>query len=506
MTSRNSLRKNLARIVGPSRVFTDAPNRLLYSADTMTGCVLDRKAGKKLHLPDVIVRPKNAAEVMKIVKLASRTKTPIVPYGAGSGVAGGTVPLHGGIVLDLSRMNAISPVVEKNGKFSVTAEAGVIGHHLELELNEKGYTMGHYPSSLFCASIGGYLAARSAGQLSSKYGKIEDMAEGVEVVLPSGRLVRMGAPVPGFPKIRSQDLFIGNEGTLGILTRGRFRVFPLPETTLYRGVLFANVAKASEAIRLIMQSGLKPSVVRLYDPLDTILLRYGQKQSGDAAHSSGHSSGSSSGRLYALLLKKPTWVQKAMEGLSQKAMLVLAFEGEAHVARAHEAEALEICLSQGGRDQGEGPGLHWLNHRYSASFKLVPLWDQDAVVDTIEVATTWDRLMGLYDAMRQALMPQVLTLAHFSHAYPEGCSIYFTLVGKKKNHEENRDLYVRMWRDAMEACLKAGGTISHHHGIGFLKGKFLPRELGAGMDFYRTLKKKLDPKGIMNPGKMGLHA
>ena len=381
----------------------------------MTGCVLDQKAGQTPHRPDVVVRPKNVSETVEIIKLASREKIPVVPYGAGSGVAGGTVPLRGGILLDLSRMTKIGPVVDdEKGKFSVTAEAGVIGHHLELELNEQGYTMGHYPSSLFCASIGGYLAARSAGQLSSKYGKIEDMAEAVEIILPSGELISMDTPVPGFPKIRAQDLFIGTEGCLGVFTRGRFRIFPLPKATRYRGILFPDVPQALAAIRRVMQSGLKPAVVRLYDPLDTLLLRYGQKKhasSGTKQHSG------STLFLYSLLLKKPSWIQASIERFFQKAMLVLAFEGEPEVALAHEKEALEICADEGGRDQGEGPGLHWLNHRYSASFKLVPLLSQDAVVDTIEVATTWRNLTHLYQTMRLALMPHALVLAHFSRCY-----------------------------------------------------------------------------------------
>ncbi len=487
------IRKSLEAIVGAQYVATDAANRLLYSRDMMTGSVLEMKAGLKPYLPDLICYPKNREEIAAILKMANRTRVPVVPYGVGSGVSGGTIPLHGGIMLDLKRMDRIEKIMEEDGAFSVVAQPNIIGQHLEMALNERVFTMGHFPSSIFCATLGGYLACRSAGQLSSKYGKIEDMVEEIEVVLPSGKIVPFGGSVPGFPKIRPRDLFVGTEGCLGVITRAKLKIHPLPPVTRYRGVGFKRLELALQAMREIMQEGLKPSVIRLYDPMDTLLLKYGHQKEGG-----------SSQRIKNFLLRHPTWIQTLAETLSRQVLLILAFEGDRTTAKVLEKEGLRISQKYGGRDLGEEPGLHWLQNRYSVSFKFMPVIDADAFVDTIEVATTWDKLIGLYEGMKKVLTRETLLLAHFSHAYPEGCSIYFTVLGKGRSSKENCKMYRKAWEDAMEACLKAGGTISHHHGIGLLKAKYLPRELGGAMKFYREIKKKLDPNNIMNPGKMGL--
>ena len=156
------------------------------------------------------------------------------------------------------------------------------------------------------------------------------------------------------------------------------------------------------------------------------------------------------------------------------------------------------------KDLGETPGLHWLKHRYSVSYKMPKVFLEGSFVDTIEVASTWDQLPALYSTIREALMPEALVLAHFSHAYVDGCSIYFTILSRTGNCQEDRERYQSLWTKAMEASLKVGGTISHHHGIGLLKAKFLPQELGTGMEWYRQMKNTLDPHHVMNPGKMGL--
>jgi len=184
--------------------------------------------------------------------------------------------------------------------------------------------------------------------------------------------------------------------------------------------------------------------------------------------------------------------------------LILGFEGEPELIKIQEQSALKICKKSISKDLGEKPGLHWLKHRYSVAEKMPKVFAMNAFVDTIEVATTWDKLSSLYTKMKRVLTPEVLVLAHFSHAYPEGCSIYFTFLGRKGSAKKDIKTYERVWDEAMTACLKAGGSISHHHGIGLLKAKFLPQELNGAMPFYHQMKNKLDPHHIMNPGKMGL--
>ncbi len=503
--------QDLKTLLGPGRVATDPSNRLLYSRDMMSGGLLQEKAGVDPHLPDMICWPETTREVSKILKIANRRRIPVVPFGAGSGVSGGTVPLGGGIMLDLKRMNRLGGIEERNGRFYVTVESGILGQHLERDLNARGFTLGHFPSSMLCATVGGYLACRSAGQLSSKYGKIEDMVDEIEVVLPTGEILPFGRAWKRRPRWRSKDLFVGSEGCLGVITRSRLRVAPLPGTTRYRGVSFPNLSMAVDAAREILQAGLRPSVVRLYDPLDSLLLTHGYKKSGASnglvknllkklpMETLGEA-------LHRQLLRAPGLLQSLIKQVSSNVLLVLATEGSPGLAPVLEAKALEICRGRRGRDLGERPGLHWRDHRYSVSFKMPKMFSKNFFVDTIEVATTWGNLLNLYRGVKRALERDALALvlAHFSHAYPEGCSIYFTLVARGVSPAQDCRTSKQLWDAALEACLAAGGTISHHHGIGTLKAKYLPRERGGAMDLYRRCKQEIDPRRVLNPGKMGL--
>lgn len=499
------LLKHLEKILG-DRVAADPVNRALYCRDMMTGTTLELKAGHPPLLPDLVCWPETTEEISEILKFASHHLVPVIPFGGGSGVSGGTLPLTGGIILDLKKMNRVEgikgPARRDNGAFfTVTAQCGILGQHLEDRLNEQGFTLGHFPSSILCATLGGYLAARSAGQLSSRYGKIEDMVEDLEAVLADGTMVRFGGRIKKLPHIRPVDLLVGAEGTLGVISRARLKIHPSPPAVRYRGVTFAKLPAALTATREIMQAGLRPSVVRLYDPLDSLLLQYGYE---DKKKASKFPFKTIKDNFLKTLLLYPDLPQRLLGLLPTDCLLIFGFVGEADLIEAQEKAALDICRRRIARDAGAEPGLHWLKHRYSISFKMPELFEQGYFVDTIEVAATWDRLLPLYTGLRRILQKFALVLAHFSHAYPEGCSIYFTVIGHTGSKEKDCRIWRQLWRGAMERCLKLGGTISHHHGIGVLKAEWLPRELGGAMPFFKEIKKKLDPAGIMNPGKMGL--
>jgi len=164
----------------------------------------------------------------------------------------------------------------------------------------------------------------------------------------------------------------------------------------------------------------------------------------------------------------------------------------------------EICRAAGGQDLGPGPGEHWYRHRYSVSYKQSKMFDAGAFVDTMEVATTWTQLLPLYAAVKRALSPLVFVMAHFSHAYADGCSIYFSFAGAASTRAAQAELYDRVWRTALQAVDGAGATISHHHGVGFSKAAFMAAELGGGLPVFRELKRALDPNALLNPGKLGL--
>ncbi len=487
------------------RVSFDEQDRLSYSRDVWPKALIWIRQGKIPPPPDAVVWPKDEEEVAHVIRTARANKLAVIPFGAGSGVCGGVVALRGGIALDLKKLERVDEV--DRARRTVFAQAGIIGEVLERRLNAQGYTLGHFPSSIYMSTLGGWLAARSAGQFSSLYGKIEDMALSVRAVLGTGEQV----VTPERPR-RGPDLaqlLIGSEGTLCAFTGATLRVHPLPEHRAFRGIRFSNVPEGLEAIRRIFRAGLRPSVVRLYDPFDTALVGKGGGHHKERTPPSFRSTLRSellpkvARRLAPSTLGRPNLLNRAAH-LFRDCRLILAFEGEERRAVREEAAARAICLRGGGQDEGVQPGLDWYRERYSVSYKMSPVLDSGAFADTMEVAATWDRVLDVYDRVRAAVSPLAFALCHFSHAYPEGCSLYFSFAASAAGDEAQEARYDELWRVGLAAALSAGATVSHHHGVGLLKAAQLQQELGEGRRMLQALKRAFDPDGIMNPGKLGL--
>ncbi len=463
--------------------------------------------------PDFIVWPESTDEVVRVVQLARRHKVAVVPWGGGSGVCGGAMATSGGILLDLKRMNRL--VLASSQDYLATFQTGVLGQTLEDQLNLRGLTLGHFPASIYISTLGGWLAARSAGQFSSKYGKIEDMVEGLEVVLGDGRVLQCDATHN--PNLI--PLIVGSEGTLGVITQATLRIHPLSDYRTFRAYHFPRVAAGCEAMRRVMQRGITPAVLRLYDEADTLLARtsgQGKRKQKGLIDALEHSVVKSSSKMGAQLKNKLFWAALSRAGVLSKVvenmiprlaggcMAIVGFEGDPALADAEAALCHAEYLAAGGMDLGEAPGLSWYKKRYAISYKMSPLFATGGFVDTMEVATTWDKLMDLYHDVRRTLAAQAFVLAHFSHAYPEGCSIYFTFAAAADGKARSDSLYDEIWHNGLSAVLKAGGTISHHHGVGLSKASFMAQEHGGALAVYRHLKSIMDPDGILNPGKMGL--
>ncbi|HRI52023.1 MAG TPA: FAD-binding protein, partial [Pseudomonadota bacterium] len=554
-----SLLAELRSVLGPHRVSTRADDRAVYARDMWTRGLLAIAAQQPPgQAPEVIVWPETAEEVQAIVRIARRHGVPLLPFGAGSGVTGAAVPAAGSLVLDLKRMRALHIDAERN---LITCEPGILGSHLEDRLNRRGLTLGHFPSSIMCSTVGGWLATRGAGQMSTKYGKVEDMVQSIEVVTGTGEHLRIDSGEAGGPDLL--QLFIGSEGTLGIITRATFLARPVPAARRLRGYFFPDVISGCGAIRHLLQLGLRPAVVRLYDELDTLMSGAGRHRSAPAKRPrelEGAASflfqqlGSRVGKLDLgspnhppleledlLKLLKPDaqrarsrverWLVQAvlsqaqplnrliealMPRLSVGCLLILGFEGEPELATTEDELARSELLRLGARDLGEEPGEHWLRHRYDVSFKLPKAFAAGAFADTIEVATTWDRLAALYREVRAALSHDALVMAHFSHAYPDGCSIYFTFIGRALSTSgpteqpavrqarlaADQRRYDGLWQGAVQAALRVGATISHHHGIGKLRTPFMATEHGPSLGVLRALKRVYDPDWLCNPGKL----
>lgn len=500
-----ALATELSALVGGDRVRRDAAARSELARDLWPRALLWLEEDRIPAPPDVVVRPARVDDVRAVIDWARRRGVAVVPHGAGSGVCGGSLHLRGGIALDLRGLDRVTRIDSE--LLEVEAEAGVLGTELEKALGEKGLTLGHFPSSIGLSSVGGWLATRSAGQCSSRYGKIEDLALGMEVVLGTGETLRLERPACGADPM---ELFLGSEGTLGAITSARLRLHHAPEVQLARGFRFRSIAEGLESMRDLFRGGLRPSVVRLYDPFDTFLALGPHGSGGGAAEpvpapgraelltareKGGAPRRGPKKKLLQLLLGRPLPLSVAV-GALRSCLLVLVHEGPGEETRAEAMRARAICNGNGGVDLGEGPGLRWLRKRYAVSYEMPRMFDAGLWVDTFEVAAPWSGLLALHRAVREAVRHTAFSMAHFSHAYPDGCSIYFTFAG------EGRDAYDATWSAALDAALAAGATITHHHGVGLMKGPWFRAELGEGIALLRGAKAVCDPAGIMNPGHL----
>jgi alkyldihydroxyacetonephosphate synthase len=444
--------------------------------------------------PALVVWPEHPEQVEAIVAVARREGISLVPYGAGSGVCGSVKPSPGSMVVDTKRLTRLEIA---QGQGFVEVEAGVLGIDLEAALERQGLTVGHFPSSILCSTVGGWLAARGAGQCSSRYGKIEDMVRSADCVLGTGERARFvrrfGGPNP-------LELVIGSEGTLGLITSARLQLHAAAAERAFGAFELPSFELGAEAMRAVMQAGLRPAVMRLYDPIDSYLLSRGKVAGEHGAEQPR--SGVPSGFWLRTALGSPRALNRAIAGferfVSGSATLIVIFEGEAEQARADMQHAERLLRELAAESLGEAPARAWLAHRYAVSYRQSKVFQQGAFNDTLEVAAPWARLSSVYAAVREAAGAHALVLAHLSHAYPDGCSIYFTLVATRAGDPLAR--YDALVDSALGAALAEGATLSHHHGVGSSKAHWLDAELGGGLQTLRRVRGAWDPERLLNPG------
>lgn len=460
--------------------------------------------------PAGIVWPESTDEVVQIVERAAREGTPIVPFGAGSGVCGGVLPTDRTIVIDLKRMHRWRNL--DRAAPSLDVEAGQLGLPLEEDLNRRGFTLGHFPSSILCSTVGGWIAGRSAGQCSGYYGKIEDMVLDAECVTGAGEVLRIARRDTG-PSLL--PIVMGSEGVLAIITSSTLRLHPAPKTRTFTAWTFDTTEAGWEAMRAIFQAGLRPAVCRLYDPFDAFLARMGPvraKRKAKAKKASDAAPGAGTRALHALLRHPKAFNSLLDARLTGRAlggaMVVCLFESHDESATDDVRQADAIARASGAKPAGEAPARRWFEHRYSISYRQAPTLRSGLFVDTIEVAAPWSKLGALYHGVREALGESVFVMAHLSHAYPDGCCIYFSFAGTAG---DGRDVgwdaacervYDATWKRALDAAIDSGGVLAHHHGVGRSKAPKMGKELGVGVDVVRSIKQAFDPHGILNPGNL----
>ncbi|MGH2753240.1 MAG: FAD-binding oxidoreductase [Actinomycetota bacterium] len=456
----------LVQLLGADRVSTDPADLTAHARDWSASALLAERTGEQ-GAAECVVRPADVEEVATILAWAAETGTPVVPFGGGSGVSEGIVATAG-VVVDLGDMWRITDIDTKSR--IVYVQAGATGPQVTAALAEQGYMLGHEPQSLAISTVGGWVATRACGQLSAGYGGIEDLICGMEAVLPGGRVVRAKVNPRRSAGPDVSSLMIGSEGTLGIVTEVALRISPIPEARSDRCLRFEHMADGVAATRKLAQSDLHPTVVRLYDAEDAALFL---RDHPDAA----------AGPL-----------------------LVMSFEGRGAKERA--AEAVELM---GGSEDDAGLVDHWWKHRndavdvYREIMAGQGLLGPHGVVDTMEVSGTWSGLRDLYHAMKEALGSEAdLVGCHLSHVYPDGACLYFTMASFCDDDGAAAKRLAAWWETGMRTCLEAGGSISHHHGIGRLKAEWMDAEWQGWREVLRAVKNAIDPNGIMNPGALGL--
>lgn len=500
-----SLDRHIEKAVPGLAVSASSPDRIAYARDLWPRHHLAVVAGHIAdHRPGAVVWPESTAEVQSVVRFCAEEGIPLVPYGAGSGVCAGVLPHEQMVVLDLKRMKRWRKLDHEQP--SLTVESGAMGIRLEEDLQTAGYTAGHFPSSILCSTVGGWIAGRGAGQCSGLYGKIEDMVTSLECVIGRGEVVTFSRRTHG-PDMT--PLLIGSEGVLGVITAATLRLHPAPPARTFGAFSFPTVEAGFEAMRLMFQAGLRPAVCRLYDAFDSFMARMGSVSKGKSrvARRKKHRDRVGAGTLaMRSALRVPGLLNRIVDAVGERrlggAKLVLVFEGPADEGREGLARCREIATKLEARDLGEGPARHWLEHRYSVSYRQAPMFMAGAFSDTMEVAAPWSRLADLYHGVRAALGKHVFVMAHLSHAYPDGCSIYFTFAASAPTRDESEARYDEAWRAGLDAAIASGGTLSHHHGVGRSKAPKLGAELGLGVDVVHALRRTFDPTEIMNPGNL----
>lgn len=453
----------LKQVIAPECMSRDPDDLAIHSCDWWPAAIKRRQQDKMPMRPDVVVRPRNQDEVSRLLAWANQEGVAVTPWGAGSAVTGAGLATQGGISLDLSAMNRTLCIDSID--HLVRVEAGKIGSQLEQELNDKGFTLNHSPQSLNRSTVGGWLSTRSSGQFSSRWGNIEDLCVSFTVVLPNGEVLTMPqAPRAAVgPEIR--HLFIGAEGTLGVITDVCLKVFPQSDTRLYESIQFSELHQGISGVRQIMQSGLRPFLVRLYD-----------------ADESKHA--------------------MANEYFDD-CVLFVGCEGINSVATAEMNAVVDICLQNGGEAIGPEPAASWMARRFDFSTFERVLDLPGGIAETVEVSHFWSEVEQTYHDMKAALHPFVdQVLCHFSHAYPQGTSLYLILFGQAADDRAAEKAMLHIWEAAMEVALRNGAAISHHHGIGYVRRKYIAPYLGNGYELIQQLKETIDPNGIMNPGKL----
>jgi alkyldihydroxyacetonephosphate synthase len=485
---RRSVPEAVLEAAGADGARTDREARIANAYGRGYPDLVRLRRGELETVPDVVIAPAGPDGVAAVIEACDREGVAVVPYGGGTSVVGGVEAIrgeHGAVVsLDMRRMRRV-----RVDRVSLTAELGpgLRGPQAESALRAHGLTLGHFPQSFEYATIGGFAATRSAGQASCGYGRFDDLVTSLRMACPAGELKTLATPhTAAGPALR--ELALGSEGVLGVITSVNARVRPAPEASRYEAWMVPSFEAGAETFRALAQAGALPDVLRLSDEVET------EVSLSLAGGGAGH-------RLLDAYL--------GLRGRRDGCIVIAGWEGEPLTVERRRAVGVTILRRGGAISLGPRGGESWRRGRYEGPYLRDELMDLGYMVETLETSHTWPKLAETYaavgDALRASLERQGtpgMVWCHISHVYRDGASLYFTFVAPRRPGEE-----IEQWRAAKtaacEAIVAAGATITHHHAVGRDHASYMEAEVGpVGIEALRALKERLDPAGIMNPGKL----
>jgi alkyldihydroxyacetonephosphate synthase len=491
------LQAALEEAVGAAHVSADPLDRVVHGrGKSLRDLVLQRR-GDLGRLPDAVVRPGSEEDVAAVLAAALEADAVVIPFGGGTNISGSldappgeTRPV---LSVDLGRLDRVLEIDAVSRLARV--QAGVFGPALEAQLNASGWTLGHFPDSFTHSTLGGWIATRSSGMQSDKFGDVADLTRGLRAVTPAGTLVVR--PVPSTstgPSVR--EMMLGSEGRLGIITEATVHVHRLPEERVILGYLLPDWERALEAMHAIAGSEATPSVTRVSDAPETQFSFATRKAASpvDRLKSSA---------LQVVLRRRGIDVERMC-------LAFVGFEGGAGHVKTQRGLVGKIVKAHGGLCIGSGPGALYDQKKFDTPYIRDYLLDRGALGDVSETAAPWSALRGLYDAVEAAAAEAIAAqgvgayvMCHLSHSYHAGACLYFTFAVNASGARDELVAYDAVKGAIQQAFVDAGGTLSHHHAVGTEHARWLEEDISpAGVAMQRALFEGIDPGANLNPGKI----
>jgi alkyldihydroxyacetonephosphate synthase len=494
----DDLLAEMTEAVGSTNVVSTVEDRIVHTYGKSARDLLRLRAGDIPRVPDVVVYPGSEAEVQLVVDRAVAANAVLIPFGGGSSISGSlhappdeTRPV---ISVDLGRMNRVLSVDEESGLARI--QAGTLGPDIEEQLGAMGWTIGHFPDSFTHSTLGGWVATRSSGMQSDKYGDIAEITRGVRVVMPGKVLVLRPLPSTSTgPSVR--EMILGSEGRLGIITEVTVQVHRIPEMRQILGYLFPSWDASLAAMQEISTSDAHPSVTRVSDGRETRFSFATRKKSSSISITSLVSKG------LMKVLQRRGWQ------LDQSCLSFIGYEGgKSHVAREKKI-VKDIVGKHGGIVLGKGPGVLYDQKKFDTPYIRDFLLDRGAIGDVSETAAPWSKLKPLYDNVMAAANEAFAELGvigwimcHLSHSYHSGACLYFTFAFRHDGVDPLGQ-YDRVKSAVQQAFVDSDGTLSHHHAVGTEHSAWLEQDISApGVHMIDGLFAAMDPGRNFNPGKI----